>query len=267
MQNKNQKIFARNNTQTNNQQENEIASAQNNQQNKKNKKQQKPNLADTTSITNHTNALNTLQNSTQNEKKTQNISFAKANQSDNFNQTAIKQQKPNSSNLENNSQQTNLAANENSTQKNEKQNTVSIDTNQSGNLKQSSNTANSPQKAFIIPPQNAQKSKKDTASTVLLIIGTILFCVSLFLVILFGDSVANHFSPENDQEAGTAIGVVLTFIYFGFPSLIVSIASSVLNITAFCLSRKQKILKLIFMTLSIITAIISIVLCVLINFL
>ena len=105
--------------------------------------------------------------------------------------------------------------------------------------------------------------KKDTASCVLLIIGVLLFCVAIVFAVLFSDTFVDYFSTPEGERLGVAIGVVVMFVYFGFPCLVISAVSSVFNIISFAISIKKRKLKLIFMILSILLTVFSAVLIIL----
>lgn len=107
--------------------------------------------------------------------------------------------------------------------------------------------------------------KKNIASNVLLIIGIILFCVGLIFAIIFMDTFIKYTLAEEGERLGTAMGVVVMFVYFGFPCLIISAVSSILNILSYSLSAKRKTLKLVFMILSILTTVLSAILIILLH--
>lgn len=105
--------------------------------------------------------------------------------------------------------------------------------------------------------------KKNIASNVLLIIGIILFCVGLIFAIIFMDTFIDYVLAKEGEKLATAIGLVAMFAYFGFPCLIISAVSSILNILSYSLSAKRKTLKLVFMILSILTTVLSAILIIL----
>ena len=105
--------------------------------------------------------------------------------------------------------------------------------------------------------------KKNIASNVLLIIGIILFCVGLIFAIIFMDTFIDYVLAKEGEKLATAIGLVAMFAYFGFPCLIISAVSSILNILSYSLSAKRKTLKLVFMILSILTTVLSSILIIL----
>lgn len=105
--------------------------------------------------------------------------------------------------------------------------------------------------------------KKNIASNVLLIIGIILFCVGLIFAIIFMDTFIDYVLAKEGEKLATAIGLVAMFAYFGFPCLIISAMSSILNILSYSLSAKRKTLKLVFMILSILTTVLSAILIIL----
>lgn len=107
--------------------------------------------------------------------------------------------------------------------------------------------------------------KKNHISNILFIFGSVLFVLAFILMCLFGTAVVDHIYAPEDNQAGTALGMVLTFIYFGLPSLIAGIISCALTITAFLLGNKQKILKLVFMILSILATLLTIIFIILMN--
>lgn len=105
--------------------------------------------------------------------------------------------------------------------------------------------------------------KKNIASNVLLIIGIILFCVGLIFAIIFMETFIDYVLAKEGEKLATAIGLVAMFAYFGFPCLIISAVSSILNILSYSLSAKRKTLKLVFMILSILTTVLSAILIIL----
>lgn len=105
--------------------------------------------------------------------------------------------------------------------------------------------------------------KKNIASNVLLIIGIILFCVGLIFAIIFMDAFIDYVLAKEGEKLATAIGLVAMFAYFGFPCLIISAVSSILNILSYSLSAKRKTLKLVFMILSILITVLSAILIIL----
>ncbi len=105
--------------------------------------------------------------------------------------------------------------------------------------------------------------KKNIASNILLIIGIILFCVGLIFAIIFMDTFIDYVLAKEGEKLATAIGLVAMFAYFGFPCLIISAVSSILNILSYSLSAKRKTLKLVFMILSILTTVLSSILIIL----
>ena len=105
--------------------------------------------------------------------------------------------------------------------------------------------------------------KKNIASNILLIIGIILFCVGLIFAIIFMDTFIDYVLAKEGEKLATAIGLVAMFAYFGFPCLIISAVSSILNILSYSLSAKRKTLKLVFMILSILTTVLSAILIIL----
>ena len=108
-------------------------------------------------------------------------------------------------------------------------------------------------------------SKKNKTSNVLLIIGSIFFVVSFILMCLFGSSVIQHYLATESEKLGSAIGMVVFFIYFGLPSLISGAISSILNIISFCIGKKQRVLKLLFSIFSILTIILNIIFIIMMN--
>ena len=105
--------------------------------------------------------------------------------------------------------------------------------------------------------------KKNIASNVLLIIGIILFCVGLIFAIIFMETFIDYVLAKEGEKLATAIGLVAMFAYFGFPCLIISAVSSILNILSYSLSAKRKTLKLVFMILSILITVLSAILIIL----
>ena len=93
--------------------------------------------------------------------------------------------------------------------------------------------------------------KKEKASKVLFIIGTVFLAITFFCMWVFGDSVVKLLLASENQ-GGAALGVVVTAIYFGFPALVTGAVSVLLEILAFIFGKKQRILKLVFMILSIV---------------
>ncbi len=105
----------------------------------------------------------------------------------------------------------------------------------------------------------AKTKKRNKISLALLIVGTILFFLALFLIGLYMDSVIKHLLNTEENTVGTALGMVLSFTYFGTPGLALSFVSSILNIISVAISKDRRIVKIVFMTLSLLLLIIGIV--------
>ena len=73
------------------------------------------------------------------------------------------------------------------------------------------------------------------------------------------DSVIKHLLNTEENTVGTALGMVLSFTYFGTPGLALSFVSSILNIISVAISKDRRIVKIVFMTLSLLLLIIGIV--------
>lgn len=129
------------------------------------------------------------------------------------------------------------------------------------------NNQNNVEVVSSVPADNNQQSfenigtklnKKDRASIIILVFGIVSLVICAFLLGVYGSNLIHHLTATNEEQAGAALGAVIAFIYFGFPSLFFAIISSALNITAFALSKQKRILKLVFMILSIVAVILSI---------
>ena len=106
------------------------------------------------------------------------------------------------------------------------------------------------------PLNNDKNAKKDKISLVLLIIGIVLFALTLILTILFGIMSIEFFLSSGEEQFGTALGFAIYFAYFGLPAMIIGIVSSILNIIAVAISNKNRGIKVTFMILSIVVTIV-----------
>lgn len=113
--------------------------------------------------------------------------------------------------------------------------------------------------SLIEEQQTKKLNKKNKASKVLFIFGTILLFLAIIFVCIYGKSVYNHYTTDAGNQGGTALGMVLTFIYFGFIGIIISAIASVLNIVSFSISKNNKLTKLVFMIISILVTILYII--------
>ena len=119
--------------------------------------------------------------------------------------------------------------------------------------------AENPNNSDVSNADFAKTKKRNKISLALLIVGTILFFLALFLIGLYMDSVIKHLLNTEENTVGTALGMVLSFTYFGTPGLALSFVSSILNIISVAISKDRRIVKIVFMTLSLLLLIIGIV--------
>ena len=119
--------------------------------------------------------------------------------------------------------------------------------------------AKNPNNSDVSNADFAKTKKRNKISLALLIVGTILFFLALFLIGLYMDSVIKHLLNTKENTVGTALGMVLSFTYFGTPGLALSFVSSILNIISVAISKDRRIVKIVFMTLSLLLLIIGIV--------
>ena len=106
------------------------------------------------------------------------------------------------------------------------------------------------------PLNNDKNVKKDKASLILLIIGIVLFVITLVLTILFGIMSIEFFLSSGGEQIGTALGYAIYLAYFGLPAMIIGIVSSILNIIAVAISNKNRGIKVTFMILSFVVTIV-----------
>ena len=119
--------------------------------------------------------------------------------------------------------------------------------------------AENPNNSDVSNADFAKTKKRNKISLALLIVGTILFFLALFLIGLYMDSVIKHLLNTEENTLGTALGMVLSFTYFGTPGLALSFVSSILNIISVAISKDRRIVKIVFMTLSLLLLLIGIV--------
>ncbi len=107
------------------------------------------------------------------------------------------------------------------------------------------------------PLNNDKNVKKDKASLILLIIGIVLFVITLVLTILFGIMSIEFFLSSGGEQIGTALGYAIYLAYFGLPAMITGVIASILNIISVALSKKRRGIKITFMILSIVVTIMT----------
>lgn len=101
--------------------------------------------------------------------------------------------------------------------------------------------------------------RKDKASIILLIIGSIVMVLAFICANIFLSCIINYYNASSNP-LGTAISLIVIITYFGVPGIILSAISSILNVIAFIISKQRKKLKLIFMILALITFVYSLIL-------
>lgn len=95
-------------------------------------------------------------------------------------------------------------------------------------------------------------AKRDKASKVLCIIGTIFLVIAFIFMCFFASSVYRYILAEGSEQLVSALELIIIYVYFGFIGVLISIISSILNIVAFAISKKQRTFKLIIMIISIV---------------
>ena len=105
-----------------------------------------------------------------------------------------------------------------------------------------------------------QNTKKDKTSLVLFIIATVLFTIAVVFTILFAIMTFLFLTSEGEERLGSALGVAIYMAYFGLPAIILGAVSCVLDIVAVALTKKLRVLKIVFMVLSFLIVMINVVL-------
>lgn len=105
-----------------------------------------------------------------------------------------------------------------------------------------------------------KNAKKDKASLILFIVATVLLVVAVVLTILFASMTITFFNAESEEQLGAAIGLAIYMAYFGVPAIILGAISCILNIVAVSLTKKLRVLKIVFIVLSFVFVIINAVL-------
>ena len=108
-------------------------------------------------------------------------------------------------------------------------------------------------------------NKADKKSKVLFIVGCVFLLLGAIATFICLEYIIAHFLSTGEEQIGTALGLVIIIVYFILPSILFSCLACVFHIVAYVKAKKFKILKLVFMIISILLAILSFVNIILIN--
>lgn len=107
-----------------------------------------------------------------------------------------------------------------------------------------------------------QNTKRDKAGLGLFIAGVVLLALTVILTAIFGNFAVSFLNSSSEDQLALAFALIVYLPYFGFPAMFIGAISCVLFIIAVCLTKKLRVVNIIFMVLAFLLVALNVGLCI-----